>query len=102
MTVAPCVRLDVRPVLAVGGEAFEMIMFTAGRIPIGGMLELTAPLVAPADGLNLQALLEELQSSAARAPSMARGTASRPPNSAIDSMTPGRSVASIAVRSRKP
>lgn len=43
MMVAPCMRLDVRPVLAAGGEPFEMIMSTAGRIPVGGTLELTAP-----------------------------------------------------------
>lgn len=43
MTFAPAVRLDVRPVLASGGEPFEQIMSAAGRLPPGGTLELTAP-----------------------------------------------------------
>ncbi len=36
-------RLDVRPVLASGGEPFDLFMATAGRVPLGGALELTAP-----------------------------------------------------------
>ncbi|HEY7682458.1 MAG TPA: DUF542 domain-containing protein [Gemmatimonadales bacterium] len=36
-------RLDVRAVLAAGGEPFDLIMAAAGRIPPGGALELTAP-----------------------------------------------------------
>jgi len=36
-------HLDVRSVLASGGEPFELIMTTAGRLPLGGTLELTAP-----------------------------------------------------------
>lgn len=36
-------RLDVRSVLASGGEPFDQIMAAAGRLPLGGALELTAP-----------------------------------------------------------
>jgi hypothetical protein len=36
-------RLDVRSVLASGGEPFDLIMAAAGRVPQGGALELTAP-----------------------------------------------------------
>lgn len=37
------IALDVRPVLARGEEPFAMIMEAAGRVPVGGALELTAP-----------------------------------------------------------
>lgn len=36
-------RLDVRPILAGGGEPFDLILETASRIPVGGELELVAP-----------------------------------------------------------
>jgi hypothetical protein len=42
ITIDP-VRLDVRPLLAAGGEPFNLIMITAERVPIGGLLELTTP-----------------------------------------------------------
>lgn len=37
------ISLDVRPVLAAGGEPFDMIMDAAGRIVEGGVLEIIAP-----------------------------------------------------------
>jgi uncharacterized protein (DUF2249 family) len=43
MTTTQALRLDVRPVLAAGGEPFDLILATASRLPIGGALELTAP-----------------------------------------------------------
>jgi hypothetical protein len=43
MTSAEPIRLDVRAVLAAGGEPFELILSAAGRLPIGGALELTTP-----------------------------------------------------------
>lgn len=43
MTGAPVLQLDVRPMLADGGEPFDLIVSTAGRLPAGGTLELTAP-----------------------------------------------------------
>lgn len=42
ITIDP-VRLDVRPLLAAGGEPFNLIMIAAERVPVGGILELTAP-----------------------------------------------------------
>lgn len=43
MTTTDLVHLDVRAVLATGGEPFDLIMATAGQIPPGGRLELVAP-----------------------------------------------------------
>lgn len=39
----PTLRLDVRPLIAAGDEPFDTIMASAGAIPPGGVLELTAP-----------------------------------------------------------
>ncbi len=36
-------RLDVRAILANGGEPFDLIIDTAEHIPVGGELELVAP-----------------------------------------------------------
>lgn len=36
-------RLDVRAILANGGEPFDLIIDTAGQVPTGGELELIAP-----------------------------------------------------------
>ncbi len=36
-------RLDVRAILANGGEPFDLIIETAEQIPVGGELELIAP-----------------------------------------------------------
>jgi hypothetical protein len=43
MTVAEAVRLDVRAMLASGGEPLALILETAERIPAGSTFELTAP-----------------------------------------------------------
>ena len=43
MTTDLLTRLDVRPILADGGEPFDLILETAARIPPGGELELVAP-----------------------------------------------------------
>lgn len=47
MTTSPMTpdvtRLDVRSILAGGGEPFDLIMRTAGQLPPGGALELVAP-----------------------------------------------------------
>jgi uncharacterized protein (DUF2249 family) len=40
---APVTALDVRPILASGGEPFDAIMHAVGELPPGGVLELTAP-----------------------------------------------------------
>lgn len=40
---AEALRLDVREVLASGGEPFDLILSAAGQVPPGGTLELTAP-----------------------------------------------------------
>ena len=36
-------RLDVRPILASGGEPLALILAAADRVPPGGVLELTSP-----------------------------------------------------------
>lgn len=43
MTTDSITRLDVRPILADGGEPFDLILDTSSRIPAGGELELIAP-----------------------------------------------------------
>ncbi len=40
---AGAVRLDVRPILAEGGEPLELILATADALPPGGTLEVHAP-----------------------------------------------------------
>lgn len=42
-TTEPTLRLDVRPLIAIGDEPFDTIMTSAAAIPQGGVLELTAP-----------------------------------------------------------
>jgi len=39
----PFTALDVRPILAMGEEPFSTILAAADRVPLGGVLELTAP-----------------------------------------------------------
>ena len=43
MSTDTVTRLDVRPILASGGEPFDLIIETADRIPPRGELELIAP-----------------------------------------------------------
>jgi hypothetical protein len=43
MTSDTITRLDVRAILANGGEPFDLIINTAGQVPTGGELELIAP-----------------------------------------------------------
>jgi Uncharacterized conserved protein (DUF2249) len=43
LPVTDLIRLDLRELLASGGEPFDLIIGAAGRMPLGGALELTAP-----------------------------------------------------------
>lgn len=51
---ATTATLDVRPILAAGGEPLELILATSASVPVGGALEV----VAPFDPIPLYGILQ--------------------------------------------